>query len=87
MTGAHFAFNLLFIKGFNLRQQSVRGAGYYPIDIINIVRETENSGITEIFSNRGSTVEGEQMGKLTVLPMDVVLFVAFVAYCLFCSKT
>ena len=26
------------------------------------------------------------MGKLTVLPMDVVLFVAFVAYCLFFRK-
>jgi hypothetical protein len=26
------------------------------------------------------------MGKLTVLPMDVALFVAFVAYCLFFKK-
>ena len=26
------------------------------------------------------------MGKLTVLPMDVVLFVAFVAFCLFFKK-
>ena len=26
------------------------------------------------------------MGKLTVLPMDIVLFVAFVAYCLFFKK-
>ena len=26
------------------------------------------------------------MGKLTVLPMDIVLFVAFVAYCLFTKK-
>ena len=42
--------------------------------------------LPKIFSNRGSTVEGEQMGKLTVLPMDIVLFVAFVAYCLFFKK-
>ena len=36
----YFTFNLLFIKGFNLDQQDVRGADYYTIDIIVIVRET-----------------------------------------------
>jgi len=34
----------------------------------------------------GLTLLGEQMGKLAVLPMDVVIFVAFVAYCLFFRK-
>lgn len=43
MTRPHFAFNLLFIKEFNLWCGDAKRAVDYTIDIIVIVRETENT--------------------------------------------
>jgi hypothetical protein len=40
MTGSHFSFNSLFIKGFNLTDLSAGRGTYYTIDIIVIVSET-----------------------------------------------